>query len=78
MFDQENNLNFTIATWLRHHRTSNDLKQSDIAKVLNVTHQSINKYEHSICRMSADSLLKIANHYGWSLKGLVNYDNANT
>ena len=71
MFDQENNLNFTIASWLRHHRKSNDLLQSDIAKILNVSHQSINKYEHGICRMSGDSLVKLTNHYGWSLNGLI-------
>ena len=71
MFDAENNLEFTIATWLKHHSKSNDLLQKDIAKVLNVSHQSINKYEHSICRMSANSLLKLANHYGWSLNGLI-------
>ena len=71
MFDQENNLSFTIASWLRHHRKANGLLQSDIAKILNVSHQSVNKYEHGLCRMSGDSLLKLTNHYGWSLNGLI-------
>ena len=77
MFNQENKLNFTIAGWLRHHRLSNDLRQRDVAKVLQVSHQSINKYEHSLCKMSADSLLKLTNHYGWSLNGLIKQEGDN-
>ena len=77
MFNQENELSFTIASWLRHHRLSNGLRQADIAKVLQVSHQSINKYEHSLCGMSAKSLLKLTNHYGWSLNGLVKKERNN-
>lgn len=60
---------------LRDLREDNDYKQSDIAKILNMTQQQYSKIEKGITEITADRLIKLALLYSVStdyLLGLTN------
>ena len=48
-------------------REDNDLKQSDIAKILETTQQQIHKYETGKQMMGIDKYIKLARYYNISL-----------
>ena len=52
---------------LRDIREDNDLKQSDIAKILEPTQQQIYKYETGKQMMGIDKYIKLARYYNISL-----------
>jgi len=47
-------------------RTDKDLKQEDIAKILNTTKQSYSNYERGYRKLSIDDLMKLADFYNVS------------
>ena len=47
-------------------RTDKDLKQEDVAKVLNTTKQSYSNYERGYRKLSIDDLMKLADFYNVS------------
>ena len=61
-------------------RTDNDLKQEDIAKVLNTTKQSYGRYENGTTKLSIEDLIKLAQYYNVStdyLLGLTDDEKTN-
>ena len=56
---------------LRDLREDNDYKQSDIAKILNMTQQQYSKIEKGITEITADRLIVFAKLYNVSLDYIV-------
>ena len=56
---------------LRDIREDRDLKQSDIAKLLNVSQQTYSRYESDEISIDKDSLVKLANYYNTSVDYLL-------
>ncbi len=56
---------------LRAIREDNDLKQSDIAKVLNVSQNTYSQYETGVIALTAEVLIKLADYYGVSVDYLL-------
>ena len=56
---------------LKNLREDKDLKQSDIAKILNVSQVSYGRYELGLSEPSIASLIKLANFYGVSIDYIV-------
>ena len=56
---------------LRGLREDNDYKQSDIAKILNMTQQQYSKIEKGITEITADRLIVLAKLYNVSLDYIV-------
>ena len=52
---------------LRDIREDRDLKQSDIAKLLNVSQQTYSRYENDEISIDKDSLIKLAIYYDTSV-----------
>ena len=52
---------------LRDIRENRDLKQADIAKLLNVTQQTYSRYETGEISIDKDSLIKLAQYYNTSV-----------
>ena len=52
---------------LRSIREDRDIKQKDIAKVLNVSQNTYSQYETGIISLTAEILLKLADYYGVSI-----------
>lgn len=59
---------------LKSLREDKDLKQSDVAKLLNVSQVSYGRYELGLSEPSIDSLIKLADFYNVSLDYLVGRD----
>jgi transcriptional regulator with XRE-family HTH domain len=57
----------TIGEWIKFNRQCHNKRQSDIAKIIGVTHQQINKYESGRSRISASALFTLAKHYNWPI-----------
>lgn len=51
---------------LRDLREDNDLKQEDIAKILNITKQAYGRYENGARKLSIEDLIKLCNFYNVS------------
>lgn len=64
-------INHQIAVWLRSNRVKEKLRQQDLADILNISHQAVNKYEKGICKLSADTLLKLIMKLNWSIEEIV-------
>ena len=47
-------------------RTDKDLKQEDVAKILNTTKQSYSNYERGYRKLNIDDLMKLADFYNVS------------
>lgn len=56
---------------LRAIREDNDLRQSDIAKVLNVSQNTYSQYETGVIALTAEVLIKLADYYGVSVDYLL-------
>lgn len=61
-----------IYTRIRDLREDADLKQKDIAKILNVSQNTYSQYENGIISLTAEVLIKIANFYNVSIDYLLN------
>lgn len=60
---------------LRSIREDRDIKQKDIAKVLNVSQNTYSQYETGIISLTAEILLKLADYYGVSIDYLLDRTN---
>lgn len=60
---------------LRGIREDRDLKQKDIAQVLNVSQNTYSQYETGIISLTAEVLLKLADYYGVSIDYLLDRTN---
>lgn len=58
-------------TRLKDLREDNDYKQSDIAKILNITQQQYSKIEKGITEITADRLIILSSLYNVSIDYLV-------
>ena len=55
----------------REIREDNDLKQKDIAKVLNVSQNTYSQYENGVISLTAEVLCKLADYYHVSVDYLL-------
>ena len=60
---------------LRAIREDNDLRQSDIAKVLNVSQNTYSQYETGVIALTAEVLIKLADFYKVSVDYLLDRTN---
>lgn len=56
---------------LRTIREDNDLRQSDIAKILNISQNTYSQYETGVISLTAEVLIKLADCYGVSVDYLL-------
>lgn len=56
---------------LRAIREDNDLRQSDIAKMLNVSQNTYSQYETGVIALTAEVLIKLADYYDVSIDYLL-------
>lgn len=64
---------------LRGIREDRDIKQKDIAKVLNVSQNTYSQYETGVISLTAEVLIKLSDYYGVSVDYLLDRtDNPNT
>lgn len=60
-----------LGAWLRRRRIERGLTQAQMAEMLGVTYQQLNKYERGINRISAGRLLEVAAMLGVDLAEMV-------
>lgn len=60
---------------LKDLREDNELKQSDVAKILNITQQQYSKIEKGITEITADKLIKLALFYNTTTDYLLGLNN---
>ncbi len=60
---------------LRNIREDNDLKQKDLASVLNVSQNTYSQYETGVIALTAEVLLKLADYYDVSVDYLLDRTN---
>ncbi len=60
---------------LKSIREDNDIKQKDIAKVLNVSQNTYSQYETGVIALTAEILIKLADFYGVSVDYLLDRTN---
>lgn len=56
---------------LRGIREDRDIKQKDIAKLLNVSQNTYSQYETGVISLTAEVLIKLANYYNVSIDYLL-------
>ncbi len=56
---------------LRSIREDRDIKQKDIAKVLNVSQNTYSQYETGVISLTAEVLIKLSDFYGVSIDYLL-------
>jgi transcriptional regulator with XRE-family HTH domain len=56
---------------LRAIREDRDIKQKDVAKVLNVSQNTYSQYETGVIALTAEVLIKLSNYYGVSIDYLL-------
>lgn len=59
---------------LKQLRTENDVSQSDIAKLLDVTRQAYSRYEREERELGYDMLCKLADYFNVSVDYLIGHD----
>ncbi|MEI2438053.1 helix-turn-helix domain-containing protein [Priestia megaterium] len=59
---------------LKTKREENNFSQEDVAKVLNISRQSISKWENGNCYPDLDNLIKLSDLYKISLDELIKGD----
>ena len=59
---------------LKQLRTENDVSQSDIAKLLDVTRQAYSRYERGERELGYDMLCKLADYYGVTVDYLIGHE----
>ena len=63
---------------LRALREDRDLRQKDLAAVLNVSQNTYSQYENGVIALTAEVLIKLADYYGVSVDYLLDQtDNPN-
>ena len=63
---------------IREIREDRDLRQKDIAKVLNVSQNTYSQYENGIIPLTAETLVKLSDYYNVSIDFLLDRtDNKN-
>ena len=60
---------------LRNIREDRDIKQKDIAKILNVSQNTYSQYENGVISLTADVLIKLADFYGVTVDYLLDRTN---
>ena len=60
---------------LRSVREDRDIKQKDIAKVLNVSQNTYSQYETGVISLTAEILIKLSEFYGVSIDYLLDRTN---
>ena len=60
---------------LRGIREDRDLKQKDIAKILNVSQNTYSQYETGVIALTAEILMKLADYYEVSIDYLLDRTN---
>ncbi|MBQ8683471.1 MAG: helix-turn-helix transcriptional regulator [Clostridia bacterium] len=60
---------------LRGIREDRDIKQKDIARILNVSQNTYSQYETGVISLTAEVLIKLANYYGVSVDFLLDRTN---
>ncbi|MBE6768058.1 MAG: helix-turn-helix transcriptional regulator [Ruminococcaceae bacterium] len=60
---------------LRAIREDRDIKQKDIAKILNVSQNTYSQYETGVISLTAEVLIKLADHYHVSIDYLLDRTN---
>lgn len=56
---------------LKNIRIDNDIKQKDIAQILNVSQNTYSQYETGIIALTAEILIKLADYYNVSIDYLL-------
>ncbi len=56
---------------LRAIREDRDIKQKDIAKILNVSQNTYSQYETGVISLTAEVLIKLSNYYSVSIDYLL-------
>ncbi len=56
---------------LRAIREDRDIRQKDIAKILNVSQNTYSQYETGVISLTAEVLIKLSNYYGVSIDYLL-------
>ncbi len=56
---------------LRGIREDRDIKQKDIAKILNVSQNTYSQYETGVISLTAEVLIKLSDYYGVSIDYLL-------
>mgnify|MGYP003558757077 CR=1 FL=1 len=60
---------------LRGIREDRDIKQKDIAKILNVSQNTYSLYETGVISLTAEVLIKLSDYYGVSIDYLLDRTN---
>ena len=60
---------------LRAIREDKDIRQKEIAKVLNVSQNTYSQYETGVISLTAEILIKLADYYGVSIDYLLDRTN---
>ena len=60
---------------LRNIREDRDIKQKDIAKVLNVSQNTYSQYETGVISLTAEILIKLSDYYNVSIDYLLDRTN---
>lgn len=60
---------------LRGLREDRDIKQRDIAKILNVSQNTYSQYETGVISLTAEVLIKLSDYYGVSIDYLLDRTN---
>ncbi len=60
---------------LRAIREDRDIKQKDIAQVLNVSQNTYSQYETGVISLTAEVLIKLSDYYGVSIDYLLDRTN---
>ena len=61
---------------LRAIREDKDLRQKDIAQVLNVSQNTYSQYETGVISLTAEILIRLADYYGVSIDYLLDRTNS--
>ena len=56
---------------LRSIREDSDIKQKDVAKILNVSQNTYSQYETGVIPLTAETLIKLSDFYGVSIDYLL-------
>ena len=60
---------------IRNIREDRDIRQKDIAKILNVSQNTYSQYENGVISLTADVLIKLADFYGVTVDYLLDRTN---
>jgi len=60
---------------LRSIREDSDIKQKDVAKILNVSQNTYSQYETGVIPLTAETLIKLSDFYGVSIDYLLDRTN---